>query len=221
MNENLRRKLNALLSMTVENGATENEANIALRQAQKLLAEHNLTKEDILAENIEISTIISNTYGNIKWCLHLYSIIATNNGVYMLIDGYKKEKVILFGPKSKIELVKELYEYTYHTCITYGKPKAKLSRLNRYRFWTAYGYGFVQGVLKTYQEILEETNSTAIVLDKVTKLKNEYNQPVKKMQQRKSMVVASAYNEGKTDGENTRKAITNTTETVKRITSVD
>lgn len=206
ISEQLRKKLSALLSMTKENGASEAEASQAMKVAARLLAEHNLSPEDVYKENLSVTLTLNPSYGNTIWQKVLWNTLASNNGVLALLIKGDNVNITLFGPQYKIGLVKELYEYAFSTCISFGKVKAKKATSTRYKFWTSYGYGFAKGVAELYTDLVTEMNSTAIVLDTQEKLKEAYGGVLKT--KAKKINVTSAYDEGKKDGRNLRKGIT-------------
>ena len=53
MQESISKKIQALLSKTVENGCTEEEASQAFSMAQKLMIKYNLDLSDVEKESIE------------------------------------------------------------------------------------------------------------------------------------------------------------------------
>lgn len=203
----IREKLTSLLNVTVENGASENEANMALKVAAKLMSEYNLAAENVLQENVKEYITLTRSYGNYNWLASLYNTFAINNGVLCLKSSRSDYDLILFGPHEKIQIVIELFDYAFSICKNYGKDKFKGKRTSfRYKFWTSYGFGFANGVAEIYKEQVNETNTTAIVLDIQARLKEQYGGVIRGKPTRYK--VTNDYSAGYATGSNLRKPLT-------------
>ena len=59
--ENILKRIQKLLKMSEDNGASENEAMLAAQKAQELLSEHNLSRADI-QDDSQVEPIERETY---------------------------------------------------------------------------------------------------------------------------------------------------------------
>ncbi len=130
MNEKVIQKLKKLLALAEDNGATESEAETAMRLAQELLVKHNLSMEDLqgsendtnIIESIEDESspsqwkhmIWSNT-ARLYFCRHLYS-----GFVYR-----KRVRHFVVGRPENVETTKCMARY-------FIKTIQKLAKQNRY-----------------------------------------------------------------------------------------
>mgnify|MGYP003637289465 CR=1 FL=1 len=120
--ESILNRIQKLLKMSTENGASENEAMLAADKAQKLLQEHNLSiadiKDDSQAEPIDSEDTevdrdlwkgyIRNATAKLYFC--------TTYTTMKLDTHYKKVKVITFvGRKSNRMVATEMCKYFINT----------------------------------------------------------------------------------------------------------
>jgi hypothetical protein len=120
--ESVLNRIQKLLKMSTENGASENEAMLAADKAQKLLQEHNLSIADIKddsqaepmdSEDIEVDRdlwkgYIRNATAKLYFC--------TTYTTMKLDKHYKKVKVITFvGRKSNRMVATEMCKYFINT----------------------------------------------------------------------------------------------------------
>ena len=122
--ESVLNRIQKLLKMSTENGASENEAMLAADKAQKLLQEHNLSIADIKddsqaepmeSEDVEVDRDLWKGYiRNATAKLYFCSIYST-----MKLDThYKRVKVITFvGRKSNRMVATEMCKYFINTVI--------------------------------------------------------------------------------------------------------
>src|ERR1700691_171383 len=98
--DNILNKVRAILSKTVDNGCTENEAMIALSMAEKLIEEHEISDEDLKLEGekaiIEVSDIRDPQ--NVRWKICYWVSKFTETYTY----GNKKS-VKFAGLKSDVD----------------------------------------------------------------------------------------------------------------------
>ena len=120
--ESILKRIQKLLKLSVENGASENEAMQAADKAQKLLQEHNLSIADIKddsqaepmdSEDIEVDRDVWKGYiRNATAKLYLCKTYTTMK----LNKHYKKVKVITFvGRKSNRMVATEMCKYFINT----------------------------------------------------------------------------------------------------------
>jgi hypothetical protein len=120
--ESVLNRIQKLLKMSTENGASENEAMLAADKAQKLLQEHNLSIADIKddsqaepmdSEDVEVDRdlwkgYIRNATAKLYFC--------TTYTTMKLDTHYKKVKVITFvGRKSNRMVATEMCKYFINT----------------------------------------------------------------------------------------------------------
>ena len=120
--ESVLNRIQKLLKMSTENGASENEAMLAADKAQKLLQEHNLSIADIKddsqaepmdSEDVEVDRdlwkgYIRNATAKLYFC--------TTYTTMKLDKYYKKVKVITFvGRKSNRMVATEMCKYFINT----------------------------------------------------------------------------------------------------------
>jgi len=120
--ESVLKRIQKLLQMSTENGASENEAMLAADKAQKLLQEHNLSIADIKddsqvepmeSEDVEVDRDLWKGYiRNATAKLYFCSTYST-----MKLDThYKRVKVITFvGRKSNRMVATEMCKYFINT----------------------------------------------------------------------------------------------------------
>lgn len=202
-------KIKRLLNLS-ENGATEGEKFAALNAAQRLMRKHQITESDIpTTDYVKQRISLQTSYGR-KWVEGLMSEICNNNHV-LLIDCHNN--YILFGTKENIEISQTLYTYCFETALNFGKPKVKQSNLSRYKFWSSYGQGFLQGVIKVMRNITQETQSEGLILLSNQQLRQAYkeqeNIKLKTKQQRQSNYSYNTFASGFNDGNSIKKSITN------------
>lgn len=108
-------KIRKLLEMTLENGASENEAMIAALKAQKLMAEYNLNIADIETKD-EGATIAEEMFecGNgDKWKYGLANIIATNFRCKTYF--VTKSHVVFYGYESNAKIALDVFKFLFNT----------------------------------------------------------------------------------------------------------
>ena len=120
--ESILNRIQKLLKMSTENGASENEAMLAADKAQKLLQEHNLSIADIKddsqaepmdSEDVEVDRdlwkgYIRNATAKLYFCKTYTTMKYDNN--------YKRTKIITFvGRKSNRMVATEMCKYFINT----------------------------------------------------------------------------------------------------------
>ena len=120
--ESVLKRIQKLLQMSTENGASENEAMLAADKAQKLLQEHNLSIADIKddsqvepmeSEDVEVDRDLWKGYiRNATAKLYFCSTYFTTK----LDTHYKRVKVVTFvGRKSNLMVATEMCKYFINT----------------------------------------------------------------------------------------------------------
>lgn len=111
-------KINALLSKTVENGATEAEAMMAMHKATELMSkyEFNLTGLEIESQGIDTLEIPMN-----KNSIHNFTGIKLAMSIAQLTEtrvwrSFNPERIVFFGLKPDLIFAKWVYETLCNFC---------------------------------------------------------------------------------------------------------
>ena len=146
------------------NNPSEEEAKSAILKAQKLMAEYNLTLEDIeddeISSNREISSHEFSTGSDNTWKYPLSITIANNFRCKVIWIG--KTKVCFYGYKTDAEIAKETFQFLFKVCkkrMTQVADKAYATTGTSKRVRFSYSQGFVSGV----KQVLEK-QSTALMI---------------------------------------------------------
>ena len=116
--ETISKKISALLKKNAENGATEDEANAAMKIATKLMTEHGITMDDIKQNTAAANDFVEKTINENRKKLHevdLYGVLTsiakfTDTHVHIERKVKKSASVYFFGYRSDIELAEYLRE---------------------------------------------------------------------------------------------------------------
>lgn len=164
--DNIVSKIEKLLSVTEDRGATENEALSASLLAQRLMKKYNIDYENLNAERDEeiLSADVGVPKGN-KWKYLLAQAVANGYCVKTYTKG--TQCVCFYGYKRDVLIARRVFVYLYETAV-------KLSR--KYRRERGYSerdfcYGFSMGV----KEGLEK-NCHALVLVTPQKVIDSYKE---------------------------------------------
>lgn len=152
-------KINKLLSITEETGATENEAMIASMRAQELMKEYNIDYVSVTGgtdKKEEIVNIESDTPRGLKWKYSLADYVATS---YCCKTFFCGEVVSFRGFKSDVLIARRVYIYLLETAIKLGKiydkeekKKAAENGEHHSSVFTSFCVGFCSGVGKRLGE---------------------------------------------------------------------
>ena len=137
-NEKILEKIQKLLEVTTDRGASENEAMMAALKAQKLMAENDLTILDIQTEKAEEVIIDKIKLGKGNWKFILSSIIARNFSCKVCRSG---DLICLVGFKRHVEVANKLLVFLFNE----GKKLSeKYYQDNKHKF------NSITGVKQTY-----------------------------------------------------------------------
>lgn len=103
----VKRKIHALMQKTIENGATEAEAILAMNKAGELLLQFNLTMSDVeLRDERCVTKTLSEPWGNRDAVWHCFNGLSKFCGVKMWIShtGYKQKSWAFFGLESDVDM---------------------------------------------------------------------------------------------------------------------
>lgn len=181
--ENVKDKIEKLLQHTVENGATESEAQNALLLARKLMLKYKIDKKDIYKSSNDIYQLELQFNFDVQniWPRQLLSIFIKNCGIFNYVKlNNDKMKYILFGFKIDVECVEVLFNSAYELIL-------KQAEYNYREYVNLFGYDnstsikdcYIQGFLSGLEYKYEEQNKSnkqfdlMIIPDK--KIKEEFD----------------------------------------------
>ena len=187
-NEKLVKKIQNLLSKTVENGCTAEEAQLAYAKARTLMANHKISESEVTG-NVEediISLGIDNINTSIKWVDCLVHTFCKYLGVltYYIRPGKKTEKPVIFGHKIDVEaaitLIWSAYQYVEESGRKYATDYRKLFGSAK-NIKQAYSFGFVDGLRAKYEEQNKSNEKYALMCLVDKDVKNKYDNIVQDM----------------------------------------
>ena len=195
-------KIQHLLNKTVENGATEAEAQAALLMAQKLMAKYNIELEQQTGSkdfkcSLEETKVKPNPRNNA-----LGNIIANSFAVKGIIyDG----KWAFFGREANAKAAAEALKFIHKTleagirrvCADHG---LKSSERGAAFYYNAYALGFIKGL---QEAMAAQTKALCVVVPE--DVNNKFNEKFPKLNQYRGKGMQyhhdqDAYAQGKHDG---------------------
>lgn len=115
--EKVKDLISKLLEVTVENGATENEAIEAALKVQKILAKYDMELADVNVSDIEDMVMSECETSNDAWRTVLASTVADNFCTKVFMDG---NSIVFYGYKRHCEVAKEVFTSLYN----FGRKRA-------------------------------------------------------------------------------------------------
>lgn len=170
-NENTDKKLNSimdkiqkLLNVTEERGATEAEAITASLLAQKLMKKYNVEYADVSqTEDEPIVNLEADTPSGNKWKYGFAVTVANNYCCNVFREG---NKLFFRGYKNDTLIARRVYMYLLDTCIKLGKKERAKGK-----DFTSFCLGFINGV-----RIKLEENCKALALIIPPKVQSEWEE---------------------------------------------
>lgn len=176
---NILNKVRALLSKTLDNGCTENEATIALQMAEKLMQEHEIDADDLRLDDekaiIEMSDMRDPQ--NVRWkiCYFISKFTDTyafGNRKYIKFAGLKSDVEFAMWLTEALTLFVQAQLKSY----MWSNGYQKLQGTSRNRVINSFVIGCCSRINTKLSQMVNErkvtTNSTALVVAK-TALINE------------------------------------------------
>lgn len=166
-------KIQKMLRLATNKGATENEAYIAMQQAQKLAIQYGLSIGEISIEDekpqqekIVKDYIKDFTYSN-AYNQKLIYIVANNFRCEVLVShGSRFARAVFVGSETDVAIAKEVvvsaYRFMEKQAKNYSVSVAWLSK----KYMNSYRLGFLEGLQSKYK-------------DNLSKLKEEYPETIK------------------------------------------
>ena len=185
-------KINKLLNVTEERGATEAEAIAASLMAQKLMKKYSIEYANIKNdEDEEICTLEADTPSGYKWKFSFAQSIATSYCCHVCRMG---DTLIFRGYKSDILIARRVYMYLYDTCVRLGKQEKKKGN-----DFTSFCLGFTNGVADRLS-----SNCKALALTTPYKVEKDWQEYVKNLGKGKAYsfknVDENSFERGKVEG---------------------
>lgn len=170
--ESIIRKINALMQVTVEHGATVDEALTAATMAQKLMAKYHVDSIDIVEEKENIDEEHLET--SRKWIQQLASVVGQNMSCQVLISHADRKTLLkIIGRESDRKIVLETINMLVSVCrngIKNEKTRAKKQFGEIAGVEIAYAAGFVQAVR---EEMSKQCKALMLIIP------NEVNEHIK------------------------------------------
>ena len=163
-------RIQKLLERTIENGATEAEAEQALEYANKLLEKHNLELEQVLAQKGEEELQINSETVQYKaefklyekWVAKAVAKLTDTEFTWQQTDGGQlsgKIRVKFYGTPFDLSIAKPMYIYLTLMCrVSSKKALGKVT-------WQ-YCKGFAIGLHRTACRLKEQTQVRALIVKK-------------------------------------------------------
>lgn len=166
-----------------ERAGTEAEAANAMAHVQRLLAQHNLSLDDVQSfnkpEDLEMDESVPSQLRNTYWQDSLYGAVAELYfcRVFMrtrIIDGEKRRWYAITGRPSNIEVVKYITTYLLRTCEELAKEQGKEAaqklavdgvELNLLRWRNSFKIGFTSRIWGRVKEQLQAAKNNEIKSD--------------------------------------------------------
>lgn len=165
----------AMLLNLASNNPSENEAKAALLKARELMAKHKLRPEECQqAEKVKVIRDVLDvtcTAMTNPWACALSAVIAEHYCccAYRTHQrGCRTQQIGLVGLEDDFEIAKRIFLYAYD-CVTAAckreiKFDPKAPRGTYREKCNAYGWGFVQGVARAFEEQNQEHQEWGLVL---------------------------------------------------------
>ena len=163
--ESIIRKINALMQVTIEHGATIHEALTAASMAQKLMAKHHIDSIDIASDKEDISE--EEIHASRKWIQQFINIVANNMCCKVLIKFINRKAILtIIGRESDRKIVTDTANMLINVC-KQGIRKEKISAKNKFGesagVEIAYTVGFIKAV---HEEMSKQCKALMLVIPK-------------------------------------------------------
>ena len=161
MQDKIKKKIAALMNMTVENGATVHEALVAATKAQELIAKFHITTLDSATEKEKVGE--DNLQGSRKWFQLLAGIVCENMSCRLILFSLNRKTMMKFiGRDSDRAAAIKTFQMLSSICqrgIAKEKKRAK-SNGSSAGIEIAYSTGF----LKAVREEMSKQSKALILL---------------------------------------------------------
>ena len=215
MKDSLLTRIKKLMAMTVERGATVEEAATAARKIQQILFEHNLSMSQVESHNPDQpkegmgKTEYTMKFGGpmaARWMATLTHYIAKYNFGYV-VTNTRERKIWVIGKPSNVEVILYMAEYIGLEIQRLCKERMKGPN-NNSSFYNAFTRGAVDTIrqrLYEQQEVskAQSTTGTALVVASEAQLKQavaQYFPRLRAGRSARSLRDGGAYRQGQEAG---------------------
>jgi hypothetical protein len=193
--------VNQLLKVTVENGATENEAIEATLKVQRILAKYDLELAEIECDDTEDIVQLEFETSNDVWRFGLARVIADNFCVEVFARG---KNLVFYGYNRHCDTAKDVF----YTLYNYGRNRAS----KVYKEYSALGVStkgiknqYYNGFIKGVKSALDRQSTALMIVTppEVVKSFNEFKNASHMTARKRTIQVknnADIYNKGYNDG---------------------
>ena len=147
MQDKIKKKISALMNMTVENGATVHETLVAATKAQELIAKFHISTLDSASEKEKVGE--DNIEGSCKWFQLLASIVCENMSCKLILFSTNRKTMMKFiGRDSDCSAAIKTFQMLSLVCqrgIAKEKKRAKFHGSSA-GIEIAYSTGFLKAV---------------------------------------------------------------------------
>lgn len=181
--EKIKDKIEKLLRQTVDNGATESEAQSALLLARKLMLKYKINEKDII-NNYDIVYQLELNYefeiDNI-WPRQLLTIFIKNCGIFNYVKTYSNYMhYVLFGLKTDVDCVKVLFKCAHDLIINnannnYNEYVELFGKESSDGIKEAYIQGFLAGLEYKYNEQNNSNKNFELLVIPDKKVEDAFN----------------------------------------------
>lgn len=213
--DKIKNRIKALLSKTIENGATKQEMESALTKANQLMAEFFISEHDL--QDIEIiKKCVSESFNLTKSGYDLTLFYADLARLFDCEYFYNSKTITFFGHEQDVALCGYFYNVISKTCL-YEKDKYlksdKYKRLKNYYHGRTLSSSFIKGFLievvskmkdlyKDREANIPKEYGLMVVKkkEKVTKEFEELNLNIRVIKSKQLIGERESYNDGKQKG---------------------
>lgn len=218
-NEKIKNKIKALLSKTVENGATKQEMESALQKANELMTQHFISESEIKDDSLK-EKLVSKSFDASK-NKNMFSIFSSSLALLFDCKCYYSsmtKSITFFGHETDVDMCGYFYSLIIESAI---KEKNQYIKSKEYKCSKKFGYhgktltssfikGFLVEVSKKMQEMYKDKKSNIekgtglTVYEKNKKVESAFmnlNLNIRKSTTR-IKAQSEAYSDGKNRGQN-------------------
>lgn len=209
--DKIKEKIKALLSKTIDNGATKSEMESALLKANQLMTEFFISEHDLKDETI-ISKCKSESFPIVKSGFDISIFYADLAFLFECEHYYNSKTITFFGHETDVAMCGYFYNVIAKTVL---KEKAKYLKSENYKFLSRFNHGrslsanFIKGflieVVYKMKAMYKERQSNIpesfglMVLNKKEKVKFEFQEldlDIKRQKAKEINAENEAFNDG-------------------------
>ena len=216
-NDKIKSKINALLSKTIENGATKSEMESALSKASQMMCDFFITENDLNNKKV-ISKCILKQVDAVKSGFDFSIFYADLANLFDCKMYYNNHKVTFFGHSQDAELCCFFYKLIVKTCLrekNFYLQSSEYNLLKNNYHGKTLSASFIKGFLvqvcykmkDLYKSKISNIPQTygIMILEKKEKVQSEFEDlkfSFKMVKQKPIKAAVDAFNSGKEKGKN-------------------